>query len=192
MAGTAHLLESDTLREWSGTHVDVVDDRSWGPPPAAAARIACRLVELVGQAHERGLALPGLGPAAVLVGPSGQVSVLVPARSGGPADRAADLVGLAGALCQLATGIDPELRADAADPAAQRDRVAQLLAEQAVGNPCAADLAPLVLALLLPDPADRPGPDAAQMLLTGRAPHTGPARVRLGAPRPGTPVTASR
>jgi hypothetical protein len=57
--------------------------------------------------------------------------------------------------------------------------VARLLDAHAVGNPCAADVAPLVLALLDPDPARRPDPAALRMLLTGRPPRTGTAQFRL-------------
>lgn len=157
------------LDEWFRTHVEFVAEGCWGPPPGVVARIVRGLAELVGQAHGRGLALPGLGPSTVLVDAAGTVSIAVAPGPGSAVDRAADMAGLGAALCVLATGVDVAAYGDPAE----------LLAWQAVGNPCAADLAPLVEALLDPDPARRPDAAGLRMLLTGRPPETGTAHFRL-------------
>src|SRR4051812_46675148 len=179
MPATWELVTTPTLLEWTRAHIEVVDVDCWGPPPGSVALIVRRLVELVGRAHERGLALPGLAPASVLVGADDTVSIAVPARPGPAADRAADLLALGGVLCALATGLDPRVSADPAGLSAQHARVTRLLAREVAGNPCAVDLAPLVLGLLEPDPGRRPAAAAVQMLLSGRAPRTGTARLRL-------------
>ena len=159
MSCTAEVVCTQTVAEWFHTHVEFVDDDCWGPPPGAVARIVRRLVELVGRAHERGLALPGLGPDSVLIGAGDTISITAASRPGSSADRAGDMRALGVVLGVLATGHP--------DPIEQP------------GNPCAADLAPLVRALLDPDPTRRPDAAGLQMLLTGRAPRTGTARVRL-------------
>jgi hypothetical protein len=169
MTCTAEIVTTQNLVEWFGAHVEFVDEGCWGPPPDAVARIVRRLVDLVGQAHDAGQSLPGLGPDAVLIGPADAVSLAVPSRPGSAVERAEDLRALGLALCVLVTGVAPEVAGAAAD----------LLTWHAVGNPSAAALAPLVVALLDPDPVRRPDAAGLRMLLTGRAPRTGIARIRL-------------
>ena len=183
MAGSAQLVSAVTVREWARTHVEFHDEHCWGPPPAAVARLAVRLVDVLERAHELGQAPLGLDPDSVLVTDAGEVRLTAPAGFGSAADRAADLHGLGVLLFLLATGLDPGLVGDGSGPQAQHERVSRLLDQLSVGNPCAAGLAPIVLALLHPLPARRPPASALRMMLTGQPPRTGPTvQVRL-APR---------
>ncbi len=168
-----------TMRDWVRTHLEFGDAGWWGPPPAAVARLVRQLVDLVGQAHERGLAVRGLDPDAVLVTGAGDVRLAGPAGPGSAADRAADLLDLSAVLFHLATGIPLEPARDGPGLRRRHDRVAARLVRLSDGNPCTAGLAPVVQALLHPDPARRPHPAALRMVLTGRPPRTGTVQVRL-------------
>jgi hypothetical protein len=178
MTGSAQLIGAVTLHDWSRAHVEVLDDRWWGPPPALATALVHQLVERVERAHERGLTLSGPGPDTVLVTAAGGIRSAVPPRPGSAADQAADLLGLGAVIFQLVTGVDPELPPTGYGPA-DRERVRARLTELAVGNPYAAWLSPVLLGLLHHEPARRPSAAAVLMLLTGRPPRSGTAQLRL-------------
>jgi hypothetical protein len=167
----APLVTAGTLRDWTRTHTEHVGGDCWGPPPAAAGALVHRLVELVCRAHERGRVLPGLGPDTVGVSAAGRLWTALPERPGPPAERAVDLLALGRLLALLATGTDLA-RCPDTDPAVAMARLSE-------GNPVAAALTPLVLALLHPDPDDPLPPAALRMLLTGRPPATGTTTARL-------------
>ncbi|MGW4643741.1 class IV lanthionine synthetase LanL [Sphaerisporangium sp. NPDC004334] len=175
-----------TLREWvRAIHAETArgQDGSWGPPPGRALRVAAELTGLVALVHARGLVLQDFNPGNVMVAGDGGLRLIdleLLARPGEPVMRACtpgygapeqgtrtgfgsapaqsvDLHGLGATLFHLVTGADPRLPADDPPGRPLRERLGAWLAHASRGNPAAARLAPLILALLHEDPDRRPG-----------------------------------
>jgi hypothetical protein len=109
----------------------------------------------------------------VMVTDTGQVRLTAPADYATAADRASDLAALGALMFFLATGIDPDVVGGGSSAHARYERVGRLLAQLSVGNPCAGGLAPVILALLDPEPRRRPDASAVRMMLSGEAPRAG-------------------
>lgn len=196
-----------TLREWVQEHIEFGEDERWGPPQTAVARIAQRLVDLVDLVHAQGLVLLDFGPNNVMVTDDGDLRLIdleflakpgqpvlrafTPGygapeqvgRSGyGPApEQTADLYGLGATLFYLATGVDPLLARDEPKVRTDRERIETWLAHLSIGNPCAGHLAPIILALVHRDPAQRPDLDAVRQFLAGRGEQAATFDVRVAA-----------
>ena len=173
MTGSTQTVSALTVRQWSQTHVEFHDEYCWSPPPAAVARIVIGVVELVEHAHERGRAPLGIGPDTVLVTDAGCIRLTAPADYATTADRATDLAALGALMFFLSTGIDPDVVGGGVDARARHDRIGRLLDQLSVGNPCASGLAPVIRALLHPEPSCRPDASSVRMMLSGQAPRAG-------------------
>ncbi|HEY8457491.1 MAG TPA: protein kinase/lanthionine synthetase C family protein [Actinopolymorphaceae bacterium] len=158
---------------------------------AHARAVGLRLCRLLRHVHQAGVVLRTLDPECFEITPDGELILTqlpgaaqakCPERHRGtpgyqaleldqpaalvPADPAEDCYSLGALLFLLTTGADPVILDDA--PGASGRRVPRLedwLAQVARYNDAAAVLAPVILELLSPDPADRPDEDWAEDVL---------------------------
>ena len=181
MTGSTQVVATATVREWARAHVASLDEHGWNSPPAAVAEAAMGVVDAVERAHGRGRAPLGLGPDTVVIAGTGEVRLTAPADYATAEDRAADLADLGALLFYLVTGIDPDVVG--VGTRAPYERVDRLVGQLTAGNPYATGLAPIIVALLHPDPRMRPRASTVRMLLDGQVPRTGAAPRLCGALR---------
>ncbi|MFI7601324.1 class IV lanthionine synthetase LanL [Actinoplanes sp. NPDC049681] len=190
------LVTGATLRQWATQNCVLDDGATWGPPPAVVDRLADGLLDLVDAVHREGLVLRDLNPNNVmvtddvdlrlidleLVTPVGEPATraftpgyAAPEQVGAPPldaehDPSVDLYSLGATLFHLVTGSDPLFPGDEPPAREHRTRVAALLRLLGERNPCARRYAPVVVALLHDDPAQRPGVNDVRSMLAARSP----------------------
>jgi Lanthionine synthetase C-like protein/Protein kinase domain len=184
-----------TLYRWVLENITLDDGDIWGPPSVAVERITGKLVDLVELVHAEGLVLRDFNPNNVMItaddddlrlidlemltrpgeyvvrahtpGYGAPEQVNAPRLVAAP-QQTADLYSLGATLFYLVSGIDPLLPPDEPRVRTDQERMQSWLAHLCAGNPAASRLAPIIVALLHEDPAQRPGLDAVRAFLTTR------------------------
>jgi hypothetical protein len=196
------LVPGLSLRHWVTERVSA-DWRGRGAPLGTAVSLAGRLVDLLAGIHERDVVCRDFNPNNVMITPDEQVKLVdlehmvspgalvsrihtpgyaAPEQTAappvGPApDQTADVFSLGATLLFLASGVEPMLADD--EPAARpvHDRLGELIARLGGRMPAVARLAPVLLALMRQDPAQRWDLSRARDFIARidtRAPHTLP------------------
>jgi tRNA A-37 threonylcarbamoyl transferase component Bud32 len=190
------VISGTTLRQWVAQNCALDDGGAWGPPAGVVDRIAAGLVDLVAAAHWEGLVLRDFNPNNVMVTDevdlrlidlemvtpadepvtrAGTMGYAAPEQRSAPAlgavlDQRIDLFSLGATLFHLVTGIDPVFPDDEPPEREHRLRVEARLALLGGRNVCARRYAPVIVALLHDDPAQRPGLDDVREMLADPAP----------------------
>src|SRR6266536_250372 len=179
-----------TLRRWVSEQIAPDDGGAWGLPPAVAARLAGRLVDLLGSVHANGFVVRDFSPNNVMVTPDGDLRLIdleMLARPGDRVNRAytpgyaapeqvrgsrfgaappptADLYSLGATLFYLVSGVDPLLPRDEPEERPDSSRIEVWLGHLGAGNAAARLLSRIIVALLDQDPARRPNLDTVREL----------------------------